>query len=205
MALPWASALLAFRPEASKRVSISNRLFCHSFFIGEILIEWGATPPSLCIRLCYKWGKQKRFSQIFREVSGVFQQNFNCSKNSAVLEPRTGQFSRTWGFEAKAKDFKMCPRGRPRGQVRSRGLHLWALAWCLRKLTNVFVIMWRIQIEFWKNLTSVCTNIFWWLLQSLPVLLNPITESFFFRKHSFLGEFGFCLNVFGRFIWWHRF
>ena len=54
-------------------------------------------------------------------------QNFNHSKNSAVLEPRTGQFSRTWGFkakdltfEAKAKDFKMCPRG----QGRSRGLHL---------------------------------------------------------------------------------
>ena len=45
-------------------------------------------------------------------------QNFNNSKNSAVLEPRTGQFSRTRGleakakdltFEAKAKDFKMCP------------------------------------------------------------------------------------------------
>ena len=70
------------------------------------------------------WGKQKRCSQIFREVSGVFQRNFNCSKNSAVLEPRTGQFSRTWGFETKAKDFKICPRGRPRGQGRLRGLHL---------------------------------------------------------------------------------
>ena len=41
-------------------------------------------------------------------------------KNSAVLEPRTRQFSRTRGFEAKAKDltfeakakdFKMCPQG----------------------------------------------------------------------------------------------
>ena len=27
-------------------------------------------------------------------------QNFNRSKNSAVLEPRTGQLSRTWGFAA---------------------------------------------------------------------------------------------------------
>ena len=27
-------------------------------------------------------------------------------------------------FEAKAKDFKLCPRGRPRGQGRPRGLHL---------------------------------------------------------------------------------
>ena len=38
--------------------------------------------------------KQKRSSQVFRKVSGDFQQDFNCSKNSAVLEPRTGQFSR---------------------------------------------------------------------------------------------------------------
>ena len=61
--------------------------------------------------------RKKRSSQIFREVSGVFQQNFNSSKNSAVLEPRTGQFSRICGFEVKAKgltfeaktkDFKMC-------------------------------------------------------------------------------------------------
>ena len=38
---------------------------------------------------------KKRSSQIFCEVSGAFQQNFNGSKNSAVLEPRTAQFSRT--------------------------------------------------------------------------------------------------------------
>ena len=61
-------------------------------------------------------GKQKKSSRIFCEVSGVFQLHFNRSKkNSAVLEPRTEKFSRTWGFEAKAltfeakaKDFKMC-------------------------------------------------------------------------------------------------
>ena len=40
-------------------------------------------------------GKQKGSSQIFREVSGVFQQDFNGTKNGAVLEPRTGQFLRT--------------------------------------------------------------------------------------------------------------
>ena len=59
---------------------------------------------------------QNKVVQIF--FSGNLQ-NFNNSKNSAVLEPRTGQFSRTWGFEAKAKNltveakiknFKMCPR-----------------------------------------------------------------------------------------------
>ena len=38
---------------------------------------------------------KKRSSKIFCEVSCAFQQNFNGSKNSAVLEPRTGQFSRT--------------------------------------------------------------------------------------------------------------
>ena len=85
--------------------------------------------------------KKKVFTKIFQAIStkkpfpknfSTAPQNFNFPKNSAVLEPRTGQFSRTWGleakdltFEAKAKDFKICPRGRPRGQGRPRGLHLW--------------------------------------------------------------------------------
>ena len=87
--------------------------------------------------------KKKVFTKIFQAIStkkrfpknfSSAPQNFNNSKNSAVLEPRTGQFSRIWGleakakdltFEAKAKDYKMCPRGRPRGQGRPRGLHLW--------------------------------------------------------------------------------
>ena len=73
--------------------------------------------------------KKKAFTKIFQAISTKKRfpkkfsgppQNFNNSKNSAVLEPRTGQFSRTWGleakakdltFEAKAKDIKMCPRG----------------------------------------------------------------------------------------------
>ena len=78
---------------------------------------------------------------MFREVSGLFQQNFNGSKNSAVLEPRIWQFSRTWDFEAKnltfeakAKDFKMCPRG----QARPRGLHLCWLT--LKQLLNFSVL-----------------------------------------------------------------
>ena len=86
--------------------------------------------------------KKKVFTKIFQAIStkkrfpknfSSAPLNFNNSKNSAVLEPRTGQFSRTGGleakakdltFEAKAKDFKICPRGRPRGQERPRGLHL---------------------------------------------------------------------------------
>ena len=74
--------------------------------------------------------KKKVFTKIFQAIStkkrfpktfSSIPQNFNNSKISAVLEPRTGQFSRTWGLEAKAKDFKICPRG----QERPRGLHLW--------------------------------------------------------------------------------
>ena len=79
--------------------------------------------------------KKKRSSKkIFRRSpeKKVFQnffsgdlQNLNNSKSSAVLEPRTGQFSKTWGFEAKAKDFQLCPQGCPRGQGPPRGLDLW--------------------------------------------------------------------------------
>ena len=56
--------------------------------------------------------KTKKVLANFSEISGVVEQNFNGSKNSAVLELRTGQFLRTWGF--KAKDSKMCPRGQGR-------------------------------------------------------------------------------------------
>ena len=83
-----------------------------------------------------KKGLHKNFSsdlhkKTFPKHFSSAPQNFNNSKNtSAVLEPRTGQFSRTWDleakakdftFEVKAKDFKICPRG----QRRPRGLHLW--------------------------------------------------------------------------------
>ena len=46
--------------------------------------------------------KKKGFQNNF---SGDLQ-NFNNSKNSGVLEPRTGQFSRTWGFETKGFTFE---------------------------------------------------------------------------------------------------
>ena len=72
--------------------------------------------------------KKKVFSKFFQAISTKKRfpknfssalQNFNIPKNSAVLEPRTGQFSRSRCLEAK--DFKFCPRG----QERPRGLHLW--------------------------------------------------------------------------------
>ena len=85
---------------------------------------------------------QKRSSKIFREVSSVLQHNFNGAKNSAV-------FLRTGGFEAKAnakaKDFKMCPRG----QRRPRELHLCLeyksnqIFYCTRCNTPERVTIWR--------------------------------------------------------------
>ena len=41
--------------------------------------------------------------------------SFNQSKNKAVLKSRTGHFRGLVGFEAPAKNFKMCSQGRPRG------------------------------------------------------------------------------------------
>ena len=70
----------------------------------------------------HAFSSKKRHPKFFVKRST----KFNNSKKSAVLEPRTGQFSRTWGLEAKdlifeAKDFKMFPRG----QRRPQGLHFW--------------------------------------------------------------------------------
>ena len=55
---------------------------------------------------------------------------------NAVLEPRTEHFRGLVGFkaknlscEAKAKDLKMCPEGRPRGQGRPQRLHLCRIAY----------------------------------------------------------------------------
>ena len=82
-----------------KRKMLRNRrLFCLIFDHGEIAMGGAlglCSYAPIMKRLSSNKGKEKRYLQIFREVSGVFQQNFNCSKNSAVLEPRTGQFSRT--------------------------------------------------------------------------------------------------------------
>ena len=72
-----------------------------------------------------KFFKRSPRKNVFQKNFSSAPQNFNNSKNSVVLEPRTGQFSRTWGLEAKAKDFKMRPRG----------LHLWILT---LNMLNVF-------------------------------------------------------------------
>ena len=81
--------------------------------------------------------KKKKFSQKFFRRSpqkNVFQKIFQAlhkilTIQKIVLFSSRGQ-ANFRGLEAKdltfeAKDFKMCPRGRPRGQGRPRGLHLW--------------------------------------------------------------------------------
>ena len=66
-----------------------------------------------------------RFSANFQGKEGHGHGPFLTNQKSAVLEPRSGYFRGLVGF--KAKDFIMCPRGRPQGQERPRGLHLWYL------------------------------------------------------------------------------
>ena len=72
-------------------------MFWHIFVIGKISmggggrVFWSSSPGYAYAPI----KENKKMLQIFREVSGVFQQNFYGSKNSAVLEPRTGQFLRS--------------------------------------------------------------------------------------------------------------
>ena len=95
-----------------RKCSPKKKKGLHKNFSGDLKKKKGLTKIFQAI------STKTRFSKNFSSAS----QNFNNSKTSAVLEPRTGQFLRTWGleakakdndltFEAKAKDFKMCPRG----------------------------------------------------------------------------------------------
>ena len=83
-------------------------------------------PKKKIFKIFFRQSQKKSFQKFFRRSPKkrcrkkflADLQNFNHSKNSAVLEPRTGQFLRTRGFEAKdltfeakAKDIKMCPQG----------------------------------------------------------------------------------------------
>ena len=56
---------------------------------------------------------KKRPSQIFCKVSGAFQQNFNGSKNSAVLEPRTGNFRGIEASRPRPRTSKLSSRTPP--------------------------------------------------------------------------------------------
>ena len=82
--------------------------------------------------------KKKIFTKIFQAISTKkrFPKNFQAlhkilTVQKIVLSSSRGPANfrgleaKDLTFEAKAKDFKICPRGRPGGQGRPRGLHLW--------------------------------------------------------------------------------
>ena len=101
--------------------------------IGEIWIGGEALPPPLAYAYApseeNKKGVRKffaRFLAFSNEISTVQKIVLSSSRGQGNFRGLEGSRPRprTWGFEAKAKDFKMCPRGRPRGQGRPRGLHL---------------------------------------------------------------------------------
>ena len=83
--------------------------------------------------------QKKRSQKFFKRFpqKNVFQKIFQAlhkilAIRKIVLSSSRGQANfrgleakaKDLTFEAKAKDFKICPRGRPRGQGRPRGLHL---------------------------------------------------------------------------------
>ena len=71
------------------RRKCSQKKVLKNWFLGEESLQ------NFLFRRSPLEENKKRYLQIFRKVSGVFQQNFKGSKNCAVLEPKTGQFSRT--------------------------------------------------------------------------------------------------------------
>ena len=124
----------------------NNSLFCHIFVIDEISIGEGSGPPaSPWLRQWPNWEKQKgvrkfsaRFLVFYNKISTVQKIVLSSSRGQGNFRgPKASRpRPRTWGFEAKAKDLKMCPRG----QGRPRGLELWFLQ---------RVLCWETLVEGW--------------------------------------------------------
>ena len=111
---------------------------------------------------------------------------------------------RTWGFEAKAKDFKMCPRARLLSQGRPRGLHLWLLITAYRNMFGIFssylltlrpgshdqifcTIFWHQSYErSCKSMTHYCGHLSSITLNSPCEKENQTLESFadFLRRNT---------------------
>ena len=116
-----------------KRNWRNNKLFRHSFFIGEITIGGALCPTTFAY--AYALSEESKncirkfsarflaFSNEISTVQKIVQSSSRGRGNFRGLEASRPR-PRTRGFEAK--DFKMCPR-RPRSQGRPRGLHLWRL------------------------------------------------------------------------------
>ena len=121
--------------------------------------------------------KKKRSSQKFFKRSplkNVFQKIFQAlhkilTFQKIVLSSSRGQ-ANFRGLEAK--DFKMCPRGRPRGQGRPRGLHL-----CL-KLQNTVL-----KNRETKHFISLLLNDEVLLLQCYSAEVESLRTSLVSRRH----------------------
>ena len=88
---PWSSILLfatGVSEKCEKETEETIGFFVTLLSLVKFQLRGRPTLPSLCSNC----GKQKRYLQIFREVSGAFQQNFNGSKNSASSSRGQGNF-----------------------------------------------------------------------------------------------------------------
>ena len=135
-------------PRTQAQVLSKKKKGLHKNFSGDL------QKKKIIIRSFQAISTKTRFPNNFSSAP----QNFNNSKNTAVLEPRTGQFSGTWGLEAnvkaedltfEAKDFKMC----------SQGLHLWY--WLLNKTTN-FSLNCHFESQKALSLLSGTWCHWWW-------------------------------------------
>ena len=107
-------------------------------------------------------------------------------KNNAVLEPRTGHFRGVVGFEAKAKDFKMCPRG----HERPRGLHLCLMV--VMKTSFVTVMKTSLVAVMKTSLVTVVKPYLVKVVQSHlvsfnTVVMNKIDQNEWFNPLKYKG------------------
>ena len=113
------------RPSRGQGSRTQTQVFSKKIIKGPQNFFSGGLKKKRCWKIFFRRSlleeTKKKFFADFPQDFWRFPTKFQRFKNSAVLVPRTGQFSRTWGFEAKAKDFKMCPRG----QGRPQEPHLW--------------------------------------------------------------------------------
>ena len=97
---------------------------------------------------------KKRFSKILQALHKIL------TIQKIVLSSSQGQANFRWleakdlTFKTKAKDFKMCPRGRPRGQGRPRGLHLCWLGMEGLDLTATTTRAHMTEISLFASITS---------------------------------------------------
>ena len=78
-------------PRTQALVLSKKKKALHKNFSGDLQIKKIKIKKKVFTKIFQAISTKKRFSKNFSSAP----QNFNYSKNSAVFEPRTGQFSRT--------------------------------------------------------------------------------------------------------------